>query len=130
MKSWKLVITITNDENWEATLGLDAKETTIDLLVVTVEELLPKLILEMIGKMTNDKWQIASMTSKVMNVIGWGKKYTMAEVKVSEIPKVSSALKFAVDVANKFIAKVESGKAHSKETYQDMKDLVEKIKQI
>lgn len=124
-----LNISIYEIETGEIKLDVDAT-TTGNVVHASVINLLPQAIkqfAEGLAKWNKDQYD-QMMKKAVAELIGDDLPKSKVEVSVKDLAPVSKVLAFAVEVAQKFVTKVDDGKARSVETYKDMQDLLEMIK--
>lgn len=126
-----LIIKVIEKSDSEILLEVDANTST-KVVHASVINLLPNAIKQFAeGLAGDDKDFYMSMIAQATKEITGGvTQVHQVDVKVTEMKPVSEIFAFALEVAGKFIAKVEDGRARSKETYQDMKDLVAMIQKL
>lgn len=127
----KLTINIVEIENGEIKLEVDAN-TTANVIHASVINLLPQAIKEFAEGLAKGKNEHYDQMIKraVAELVGDDLPRSKVEVSVKDLAPVAKVLKFAGEVAQKFVTKVEDGRAKSKETYKDMQDLIEMIKNL
>lgn len=127
----KLTLNIVEIENGEIKLEVDAN-TTANVVHASVINLLPEAIKQFADGLAKENEELYNkMISEAIGVLAGGiVPSAKVDVSVKDLKPVINILEFATQVATKFINKVDTGKARSVETYQDMKTLVEMIKNI
>lgn len=126
-----LKINIVEIENWEIKLEVDAN-TTANVIHASVINLLPQAIKEFaqgLAKGKNEHYH-QMIQRAVAELLEDAKPASKVDISVKDLAPVAKVLKFAGEVAQKFMTKVDDGKAKSKETYKDMKDLIEMIQDL
>lgn len=125
-----LILKIFETSDQEIKLEVDAKTST-KVVHASVINLLPNAIKQFAeGIAGDDKEFYKHMIVHAVKELAGAEHVAQVDVKISEMQPVVEILTFAMKVANKFIEKVDTGKARSVETYKDMKDLVSLIQTL
>jgi hypothetical protein len=125
-----LIIKIIETSDQEIKLEVDANTST-KVVHASVINLLPNAIKQFAeGIAGDDKDFYNQMLGQATKELIGASHVAQVDVKISEMKPVVEILTFAMKVANKFIEKVDTGKARSVETYKDMKDLVSMIQTL
>lgn len=120
-------------EEWENEIKLEVDANTSNKVVhACVINLLPWVIKQFAENLAGDDKEFEKhlIGHAVKELTGGVAQVHQVDVRVQDMKPVIDLLVFAKTVAEKFVAKVEDGRAKSKETYKDMQDLLGMIDKL
>lgn len=126
-----LILKIFEWQDNEIQLEVDAN-TSQKVVHACVVNLLPNVIKQFAENLAGEDKEFEKhlIGHAVKELTGGVAQVHQVDVRVQDMKPVIDLLVFAKAVAEKFVAKVEDGRAKSKETYKDMQDLLGMIQAL